>query len=663
MSEEESFFEHEPIDLERPAFRLLHLIRGDGPIIECMLYQAFLDGTDTVPYDALSYTWGTLEKTATVKVNGKPLKITANLHSALQQLRSQDSDKTLWVDAICIDQDNERERGHQVQQMCKIYSQSEEVIVWLGEATHETDILMDSLNQLQEYSSTHPYRAWGLKQWTTTWEVLHQHEDARLAEGLSLLLSRPWFRRVWVLQEVARSRKARVQCGTKSVKAHTFSIAPHLLDIEPERHCQAVLDIMPGLLRETCWWSERRDLYNLLSTFSNSEASDPRDNVYALLGISSDTQDNERLMPDYTKDLKDVLHDTSLFMFGKPFETDETMSKFLTDLSSRNVEYFLDIVRTSDVSEVEQFLVRRGLDVPLPEETTKAIMENEDHGTSIMSLLIRERGNEIKVTEWGVLAAGAAENLTCGVDVMGLILGQCKTRNDYDEVVKALQTASARGNEVVVRLLLDRSAIVNSLDPHGDAYDQFCQHVLYSASTNGQKKILENLFSSDAGSETDNPFQSKCNPNALTDKERFELAFALASANGHEEILQLLLENGVDINMERTYSITMHRKLRASKYQAVDLLAKMGARAERYTQIRIKPLHLAAKNGYKDVVRFLLDKGAELDAESNIRGKVAAKGHMEVMKLLNNRIRGFADDDERGDDNHPYWEEHLDEFI
>jgi hypothetical protein len=105
-------FVYEPIDLERPAYRLLQLRRGNGPAIECMVYQDYLDGTDTVPYDALSYTWGGTDKTSTVTVNGKTFNVTENLLSALQHLRSENIDRVLWVDAICIDQDNKREQGH-----------------------------------------------------------------------------------------------------------------------------------------------------------------------------------------------------------------------------------------------------------------------------------------------------------------------------------------------------------------------------------------------------------------------------------------------------------------------------------------------------------------------------------------------------------------------
>jgi hypothetical protein len=188
-------FVYEPIDLERPAFRLLQLLRGNEPIIECRLYQAYLDGTDTVPYDALSYTWGGTDKKSTVTVNEKTFDITKNLHSALQHLRSEDTDRVLWVDAICIDQSNELERGHQVQRMCKIYSQAEEVLVWLGQAADETDLFMDSLRRLEEYSSIYKHRSWDLMQRNTFWLLVPQDQTSKPREGLELLLKRPWFSR------------------------------------------------------------------------------------------------------------------------------------------------------------------------------------------------------------------------------------------------------------------------------------------------------------------------------------------------------------------------------------------------------------------------------------------------------------------------------------
>lgn len=75
--------------------------------------------------------------------------------------------------------------------MCKIYLQAEGVTVWLGGATDETDVFMDSLGQLEEYSSMYPYRNWDLTRWTELWISLPQITRGNLRKGLELLLQRP----------------------------------------------------------------------------------------------------------------------------------------------------------------------------------------------------------------------------------------------------------------------------------------------------------------------------------------------------------------------------------------------------------------------------------------------------------------------------------------
>ncbi|KAF2177019.1 HET-domain-containing protein, partial [Zopfia rhizophila CBS 207.26] len=196
-----------------------------------------------------------------------------------------------WVDVRCINQDNEKERGHQVQQMGNIYSQADQVIFWLGLETLATEVLMDSLKQLQEECIRHAYKDW-------------QHLDLETLQrkGTELLLERPWFQRVWILQEVANANAAVVCTGNRSVPARIFALTPWLTGVRPKPHCQAVLDIMPGRSRKDSWWSQKRDLYTLLVKFNGSKASDERDMIYALLGISSDARDNDSLRADYTKE-------------------------------------------------------------------------------------------------------------------------------------------------------------------------------------------------------------------------------------------------------------------------------------------------------------------------------------------------------------------------
>lgn len=208
--------------------------------------------------------------------------VTLNAYEALQQLRSKDGSRYLWIDAICIDQDNIQERGHQVQQMSRIFQKAERVVIRLGQGTKETDRITDFMKQIHE---TFVKKEGDWRQLARFWM---NPCPAGCYEGMQLLLSRPWFRRIWILQEIANTRVATVLCGKKSISASTFAQVPSLLGLQPEPHYQAVLDIMPGLSRQTPWWKDKRDLHTLLKKFRDSEATDKRDIVYALLGISSD---------------------------------------------------------------------------------------------------------------------------------------------------------------------------------------------------------------------------------------------------------------------------------------------------------------------------------------------------------------------------------------
>src|SRR5436190_22184539 len=114
-----SVYKYHPLDLDGSSFRLIRLLKGnftDG--IQCELFEAWLHQVEGgMPYEALSYTWGSAKKTFNIIVNGCTMGVTQNLYVALQHLRFEDRDRILWIDAVCIDQSDLQERGHQVQQM------------------------------------------------------------------------------------------------------------------------------------------------------------------------------------------------------------------------------------------------------------------------------------------------------------------------------------------------------------------------------------------------------------------------------------------------------------------------------------------------------------------------------------------------------------------
>ncbi|KAF2726407.1 HET-domain-containing protein, partial [Polyplosphaeria fusca] len=285
-------------------FRILKLSRYQGLELECELFQHSLLNDTHTPYEALSYVWGSAERVECITLNRKRFWVTDNLYSALQCLRLRDRDRHLWVDAICINQADKGEQGRQVRQMGAIFKLAKKVLFWLGKATPEIITLMDVLNQPRKIGTD-----CDLGQLTPHG---NRWDDCRT--GLRQLLNRQWFTRVWILQETANAQEATVYCGTMSIPAEAFSRAPSLIGENPKPHCQAILDIMPGTSRSGSWWGQRRDLCTLLRRFQSSKATDERDKIYALLGMSTSSVDRQSIVIDYQTPTHEVVHKVMTYL-------------------------------------------------------------------------------------------------------------------------------------------------------------------------------------------------------------------------------------------------------------------------------------------------------------------------------------------------------------
>src|SRR5215469_348770 len=125
--------------------RLIELLSGrDDDPIRINLFT--VDNLNTQPYDALSYVWGARDADVIVSVNGRPFNISANLAQALNCLRSMEDNKVLWVDAVCINQDDDTEKSHQVSLMGEIYRNAEDVVIFLGEERDDSAMVMQYLD-------------------------------------------------------------------------------------------------------------------------------------------------------------------------------------------------------------------------------------------------------------------------------------------------------------------------------------------------------------------------------------------------------------------------------------------------------------------------------------------------------------------------------------
>lgn len=446
-------YTYSKLDLNQHSFRLVTLKSGKDPLIRCTLFDAVFDeGHETVSYEALSYTWGESRGLHRIEVNTfSSISVTDNLFGALQHLRYPLQDRVLWIDAICIDQSNVSERGHQVQQMGSIYERAEMVLIWLGHPTFETHLLFSHTRLLQEAVLKQSFKGWSVtdKRWMRIWTsfqpqpTLEYVDLTRLQQdGFKMLLGRPWFQRVWVIQEVAKARAARIICGTQSVSTCIFALLPALLGVNPSRHYQSILDVMPSPWRKNTWWIEKRDLYTLIVKFHGCKATDPKDMIYALLGISSDATRDPNLKIDYSKSTKSLISDVNKMLFGKPRKGSAMeMTEYLSYIACVSTAQFCKIVEIESAPLITQILLQQRIEVQVTDNVVEAAAKNRKDGLAVLKILLQQRPEDFIVTE-KVLQAVACNEM-CGHIIMNFLL----ERSPENVVIsEELPTAIARNH-------------------------------------------------------------------------------------------------------------------------------------------------------------------------------------------------------------------------
>jgi hypothetical protein len=143
------------------------------------------------------------------------MHIRTNLHSAFRHLRRQREDRILWIDAVCINQEDNIEKNHQVWMMKRIYESADQVVIWLGEAIEHTGRAFEKLKEAAEYiKNLDPRETTKPPQWVKD-ELFGTEAWAALMD----LFGREWWTRVWVIQEVAVAKKVMITCGNHHLSA------------------------------------------------------------------------------------------------------------------------------------------------------------------------------------------------------------------------------------------------------------------------------------------------------------------------------------------------------------------------------------------------------------------------------------------------------------
>lgn len=197
--------------LSPDSIRLIRLLpsEDENAPIQCQLVNYTLQDSEkrTHPYDALSYVWGSTEKSRFISIGEDNLPVTENLHKALFRLRYRAFERILWVDAICINQDDEREKEQQIPLMPRIYGHANCVVVWLGEAADNSDLAIEEIRVAggkaavkSSINETHSLETPSSTSYTDDINEVDEI-DEKTQSAIIALFQRPWFQRIWVSEQ------------------------------------------------------------------------------------------------------------------------------------------------------------------------------------------------------------------------------------------------------------------------------------------------------------------------------------------------------------------------------------------------------------------------------------------------------------------------------
>ena len=364
------------------------VLNATSDLIECQIFTSSLDDQEAPAYHALSYTWGDAnDGVRLISIDGRPFEVRLNLFDALSTLRNQVLDRegvnmapverktlTIWIDAICIDQSNIQEVNAQVAMMRDVYLQAEEVTVWLGidddssrrafkYIREMSDILwpgrwekelrpdtscsamFEEVNpkvaDWQKFSDRYEEsaeamfdmfrREEGIGDPSWNEHETRQRELAQDLEAVAALVKRPYFERMWIVQEVTSGRRVKIWCGSDYIDASRLSEVQAIIDQQTQSRSvlRKHISVMRLMLSDKAYydrvtrpiitrglWSiacmrhrlelRRKNLDNVVGMMSWNKATNPRDMVYGLTGLLNACYPDMKIEVDYGKSVTEV---------------------------------------------------------------------------------------------------------------------------------------------------------------------------------------------------------------------------------------------------------------------------------------------------------------------------------------------------------------------
>ena len=306
------------------SIRLLYLESGSGNTPLKAYLKSYRLG-DQSYYESLSYAWGERDLTKLLIVDDHEFKISKNLHTILLQLRYPDKIRTLWIDAICINQRDDVEKGQQILLMGQVYEKADTVLCWLGELSllrlRALKFLQSLAEEAPKYLKPEPLECY----WTVLNDELVPGVDvnfvmeAALEAHVEAIYENDWFTRLWIVQELALARSPIITCGTYDLSWKEFELATRIIG-----SCLGESSDTPSSLRS---FKDAWDIISLRGRYSlnmrpitarpvhfhidqpwsigrlvwdmrDKKCKDDRDRVYAVLSLTANGNSLKAFVPD-----------------------------------------------------------------------------------------------------------------------------------------------------------------------------------------------------------------------------------------------------------------------------------------------------------------------------------------------------------------------------
>ena len=333
-----------PLDTAREEIRLVHFLPTEG---NGVIYEMDIVSLDENPhYVALSYTWGKPTPKVRLQISGHSKDVTPNLGAFFADfstiVRQRKQPVSIWIDAICIDQENLLEKSTQIRLMERIYNQADKVIAWLGK-NNKSNSTFNTMRVLADFTQKHHLHDVDLLNWpkdeTEQMHVIQKLQSLSVGHesnhdipltSLSIFMTNDWWDRIWTFQEIALARDIDVFWGKEHINWiclwHLIPVLSLKMRASPEmREESRILNWMVSHLSET--WTvctslncRTRSPHKLClldalnSVIDNGRVcSDPKDHIVGLLGMVGNQSPNVQHLRDlpYTASVVDIYTSTA----------------------------------------------------------------------------------------------------------------------------------------------------------------------------------------------------------------------------------------------------------------------------------------------------------------------------------------------------------------